>query len=260
MKKQLFLILSCIVLISCSQSSNYIGPVIEPGKIAKDMMSWLYYERDYMRWSADYEALDPSLNEITKGEFLKRLTTGDYLPVKIRTRDSSLYYQLYPLDGSEDKEIGEVISNKAQLVYQYYKMEGKPLPKFHFTDLNGNVYDATTTRGKTLVVNCWFIHCKPCNEEMPRLNQLVEQFANRKDILFVGLAFDPAEDLKKFLKKTAFNYAIVPDKEDYLMNDLQISGYPTHIIINKQGLVEKVIQGDVEEFINVLDEKMMHPQ
>ena len=66
----------------------------------------------------------------------------------------------------------------------------------------------------------------------------------------MSLAFDPSVDLKNFLKKTAFKYAIVPDKEDYLMNNLQISGYPAHLIINKQGMVAKVIDGSIDKYPN----------
>ena len=169
-------------------------------------MSWLYYERDYMVWPGDFEALDVTSKMITKKEFLDDLRTGDYLPVKIKTADSSLCYQLYKIDDSADKEIREVIKAKAQVEYKYFNMEGKPLPQFHFVDLDGNVYDAATTKGKIVVLNCWFISCKPCNEEIPSLNRLVKQLEDRKDILFVSLAFDPAEDLKNFLKKRLIKY------------------------------------------------------
>lgn len=220
-------------------------------------MSWLYYQRDYMVWSSNYETLDAASKAITKDEFLQQLTSGNYLPLRIQTGDSSLCYQLYKLDDSVDEEIANTIKSKAQQVYQYFKMEGHRLPGFHFVDLNGNIYDSITTKGKIVVLNCWFIHCKPCNEEMPRLNELVKQFEDRKDMVFVGLAFDEAEALKKFLKKTVFEYAIVPGKENYLMNDLRISGYPTHLIINKQGVVEKIIEGNVDEFIGELNKVVM---
>ncbi len=188
MKKLFLPLLVCTAVASCSQPSKYKGSVVPPAEITKDLMSWLYYQRDYMAWSSDYETLDVSSRTITKGEFLHRLTTGAYLPLRIKTSDSSLCYQLFKLDNTEDKAIGNTIKDKAQLIYRYFKMEGKPLPGLNFTDLNGDVYDAHTTKGKTVVLNCWFIRCKPCNEEMPRLNELVKQFENREDIVFLGLA------------------------------------------------------------------------
>jgi thiol-disulfide isomerase/thioredoxin len=256
MKRFYLAILIFFALISCSQHSKYVHPVIPPSSIVKNLMSWLYYERDYMVWSADYVALDTASNLITKKKFLERLTTGEFFPVKISTSDSSLCYQLYKLEDSVGEDIRRTIKMKAQMEHQYFAMEGKPLPQFRFVDLNGNIYDTNTTKGKILVLNCWFIRCKPCKEEIPKLNQLVKQFENRKDILFVALAFDSAIDLEKFLKKTVFDYAIVPGKEDYLMNVLKIISYPTHVIVNKHGIIVKIIESSFTEFINDLNKEM----
>lgn len=239
-----------------SQSSNYLGPIEIPSEITRNMMSWLYYERDNIVWSADYISLDTALNKISKENFLKRLITGNYLPLKIRAKDSSLCYQLCLINESADKEIGKVISQKAGTEYNYYKMEGQLLPSFNFTDMNGNVYNNSTTKGKIVVLNCWFIHCQPCNEEIPRLNQLVKKFRNQKDILFIGLAFDAEDELKKFLSKTIFKYAIVAYKEDYLENDLKIISYPTHLIINREGKIVKVIDRSIEELTNALNNEI----
>ncbi len=43
--------------------------------------------------------------------------------------------------------------------------------------------------------------------------------------------------------------------EDYLIDDLQINGYPTHIVVNKNGLVVKVIENNITELINVIEEE-----
>jgi thiol-disulfide isomerase/thioredoxin len=256
MKRWLLQLFIYIPLISCTQPAKYKSPVVEPANIVKDMMSWLYYERDYMVWSADYVALDSEKIQITKDEFLDRLSTGKYFPLRLDTKDSSLCYQLYKLDESADKEIGVIIRNKAQIEHLYYKMEGQPLTEFNFVDLDGNVYNKNTVKGKIVVLKCWFIRCIPCVAEMPRLNQLVSLYENRNDVLFVSLAFDPAIDLRKFLAKTTFNYKTVPDKKNYLMNVLNISQYPTHLLINREGLIMKVTN-NLEEMIQALQKEIL---
>ena len=178
------------------------------------------------------------------------------MPVKIRRSDSVLCYQLYKAGGDVDKSIMETIKNKAQMAYRYLQFEGSHLPQFNFKDLNGNVYNSETTRGKIVVLNCWYIHCQACNEEMPELNKIVDQTKNSNDIVFIGLAFDKADSLKQFLKKKEFKYAIVPDKEKYLMSDLGIVYYPTHIIIDRQGRIRKVVDGGINEFISTLNNEL----
>jgi peroxiredoxin len=248
-----------LALTSCSSTSNDSEPVVPPSAISKDFMSWLYYERDHVQWSADFKALDTAARTIDQSEFLKQLTTGNYLPVKIRTSDSSLCYQLYRPENTADQTIMETIKNKAQMVLRYLQFEGSRLPQFNFTDLNGNVYNPETTKGKIVVLNCWYIHCQACNEEMPELNKIVEKTKDRKDIVFVGLAFDKADSLRQFLAKKEFKYAVVPDKQNYLMNDLGIVYYPTHVIINRQGKIRKIIEGpSVNELIDVLNKEFQN--
>jgi thiol-disulfide isomerase/thioredoxin len=239
-----------------SQTPAYSEPVVHPAIITKDLMTWLFYERDYMDWSADFISLDTFSNQITKGDFLAGLTTGNYLPLRIKTKNDSLCYQLYKLENSIDNEIGRTIKYKAQTEYRYYKMEGQPLPKLDFVDLEGNRYDKETTDGKILVLKCWFIRCRPCIEEMPRLNKLVKEYKYRDDILFVSLAFDSDSELINFLKKTTFRYKTVADKKDYLINDLTISGYPTHLIINKEGKIVKIIE-NVDKMISLLSQEVL---
>ena len=239
-----------------SQSKNYGRPVIGLSVIVKDVMSWLVYERDYMNWSADYISLDTSACQITKKQFLQSLTTGQYLPVRLEYDDSSICYQLFELDESVDNEIRMVIKNKSLTEYQYYNMEGMPLPNFNFIDLNDNVYNTNTAKNKIIVLNCWFIHCAACIAEIPELNKLVNLYKKRQDVLFLALAFDPAIALKAFLKKTTFKYQVVADKTDYLMKELKISGYPTHLLVNKNGEIAKV-SNKLEDLVTALSKEII---
>lgn len=255
--KKCFLVfqVSCVFL-ACRDQPKKSEPVLRPDKITQDMMTWLYYNRDQMRWSADFKALDTNSHLMGKGDFLYILTTGKYLPVKIKTADSSLSYQLYKLNNIVDKEIIEQIKTKAQIAYQYHQLEGQKLPSFNFIDLNGHVYNPATTKGKVVVLNCWFINCQRCVEEMPDLNKIVQQTKKRNDIIFIGLAFDKADDLKTFLSKRRFDYAIVPEKKDYLVNVLGIVYYPTHLIVDREGRIAKIIDGSFNEFIDALNKEI----
>lgn len=63
-------------------------------------------------------------------------------------------------------------------------MKDKPLPNFNFTDLNGHIYNKESCKGKIVVLNFWFINGAPFAAEIPLLNQLVELYKNRNDIIF----------------------------------------------------------------------------
>ncbi|NCD70564.1 TlpA family protein disulfide reductase [Mucilaginibacter agri] len=216
-------------------------PVQKPAAILKDVMSFLYYKRDYLRLTEDFTGYDASMNKISTAEFFRQFATGNYLPLRLKSNFGGNEYRLYPLNAKVNKDLRSVLKGEGETDYRHFKMEAKPLPGLNYTNINGKVYNQQNTKGKIVVLKCWFIACTTCNAEIPELNNLVNRYRNRKDVLFVSLAFDPKDKLVAFSKKTPFNYAIVPVKESYIAHQLNINEYPTHLIVNKQGLVTKVV-------------------
>lgn len=211
----------------------------DPVKLQKDFTAWWNYYNAETKLSADFISLDITGKPISKGSFLKTLETGDYIPVRLTSKNASVIYQLYQLKGAGDKGIRPTIQYQAEIEYKYYEMGGKEIPDFNLTDINGHIYNKENTKGKIVVLKCWFIHCVACVQEMPALNKVVQEYKKRKDIVFVSLAEDSKEQLKEFLTTKAFNYAVVADKKDYMTNELKVTEYPTHFILGKNGLIIK---------------------
>jgi thiol-disulfide isomerase/thioredoxin len=241
MKNNLFylFILFFLGFSACSQSKSYGEPVEKPVQILDNIMSFLTYQDKYVHLSEEFTALDTASNVIGKDVFLKQISTGNYLPLRLNSKEMVL--QLYPLGMSTNEDIRRTLLNLGLHELEFFKMEGTALPSYHFVDLEGKNYTPETTKGKILVLKCWFIHCVPCVQEMPKLNELVKKYESRKDVVFVSLAMDKAVDLRTFLTKKTFNYAVVPEQEGYMVNDLKTNSYPTHIVVNKQGLITKVV-------------------
>lgn len=233
-------------LCACSQQEHKSTgpvpgePVIAPDKILHNYASLYYYKTDEMMLTVNYTALDTASHEISREAFLEAFATGRYLPLKLVTADSSVSYKLYPLPDSTPAGVKSALKYYGETYYKYYKKEGKPFPFISLEDINGQVYTKASTSGKTLVVKCWFIHCGACVKEMPQLNQLVQQYRNRDDVLFLSLAFDDREQLRSFMKKTVFNYAVIPVPQSYISDSLQVNVYPTHLIVDKKGIIRSI--------------------
>ena len=242
-----------ISLAACKQAANNghpdkldkINPVVSPKAILKDLTTVSYYNRDYLKLAEDFYGYDSDGKKISKEEFLKLLAIGTYLPLKLATVDSSLSYILYPLPEITDPSVSWTFSQLGKEYYGNFKKEGRHFPITDFVDVNGKVYDTLATRNKILVFKYWFIRCGACIAEMPKLNQLVKEYNNRNDVLFLSFAFDPKEDLINFLKKTTFNYEVIPVSRKYI-DDLNIEAFPTHMIINKNGMIAKVVNSEEE--------------
>lgn len=115
--------------------------------------------------------------------------------------------------------------------------EGEKFKGDRFTSINKVKFDLKQDPGKVYVFNFWFINCPPCKKEIPELNELVKRYEANKDVVFIGVALDGAYDLKNFLKEMPFNYHIVPDGR-YYSDKYGVKGYPTHLIVGKDGLIK----------------------
>jgi len=257
MKKYILFLLFVVLMatISCSRKPNYGSSNVDFESIKKSQSLWWTYHNQNIILSSNFIALDNLSNRISKDLFLKNLTTGDFIPLKLTATDS-VYYQLFKLDQTSDKSIPDVVKSVADEAYKNFRMEGKVFPKFNFQDLNGIEYSNENTKGKIVVLKCWFIACAPCVAEFPQLNELVEKYKNRTDIVFISLAFDSKEKLQPFLLKKPFRYAVVPDQKQFMFYDLDIKSYPTHIIIDRKGIIRKVVTS-ADEMIDALENDVL---
>lgn len=242
MKLKLFAVLISVIACSCSHKQDYGKPVMEPSSIVKDLMSFLTYREDNVRFYDEFTALDSASNIISKSSFLKLLSTGRYLPVKSVSNDAAIYYKLDRLGDSVINDIKTTIENWGAEEYSYYKLEGTDFPDYQFTDMNGEIYTRRSTKGKIIVLKCWFINCLPCVKEMPMLNKVKEEYLNNKDVLFISLCWDKRERVDSFLKTNVFEYSTVPDQYKFLTENLALNGYPTHFVIDRDGKIVKKSQ------------------
>lgn len=117
-------------------------------------------------------------------------------------------------------------------------LEGKTLPELSLEDIDGNTYTLENLKGKVVVMNFWFIHCKPCVAEIPDLNKLKAKFKD-KPVVFFAVALDSKKALDKFLENTPFDFTVIP-RGGVLARDLRIPHYPYNVILDKDGKLEYV--------------------
>ncbi|WP_341224999.1 redoxin domain-containing protein [uncultured Arcticibacterium sp.] len=247
--KTLVYILFVFVSMSCSESLEQKSAQFEDYKIIgvdvknleQNFRKWWSYHNNHIMLSDEFIALNNNSDSISKGEFLDSLVTGNYIPVKLASVDSIELYGLYKLSKAADASIKKTIINSANTTIHYYRMEGIRFPEFHFIDLDGNEFTNESIKNKDVLVKCWFIGCTACVKEFPELNKMVSHYKEREDMEFISLAYDSSDDLRKFLKKKKFDYSVVPVERSFIDETLNIHSFPTHFIINKKGIIKKVI-------------------
>ncbi|MDG2433363.1 TlpA disulfide reductase family protein [Flavobacterium sp.] len=230
-----------LLLVSCSNATHYGSPEVNPLEIQKNFMDWWTYHYNNVMLSRDFFGLDANAKEISKEEFLIALRDGGFIPIRLNSsNEENFHYQLFKIEPSSDTSIQATIAEEAFSTLHNYKKEGTAFPNFSFKDLDGNLISNDNLKGKIVVVKCWFIHCVACIEEFPEVNAMAAKYKNRKDIVFISLAEDTPEQLRTFLAKRPLSYSVVPNLKLYMNETLQINGFPTHFIVNKEGIIEKV--------------------
>lgn len=133
-------------------------------------------------------------------------------------------------------------------------MLNKPAPTFELKDHTGRAWSLAALQGKVVVLNFWFTACAACISEMPELNKLTQVYTP-KDVVFLALTFNNADQTRKFLQQHTFNYTLLTDSHavDEMYN---IRSWPTSIVIDKEGKLKTIIQSNEnirEELRKVID-------
>jgi peroxiredoxin len=213
--------------------------VVQPANILQGSDQIANYITQYVNFDSDFSTFDTEGKVMDKQAFLNEVLSGNYLPLRLKTDSSENSYKLYKINVLiEDSPKYYLIDQASQGLFQL-SLIGKTAPKFEFVDLAGHKYDNQNTRGKILVMKFWFIGCVACVQEMPEVNKIVDRYRGRKDILFVSLASDKAESLKKFLKQVTFKYQTVANADYYMVDSIGTKAFPSHLIIGRDGKIKK---------------------
>jgi thiol-disulfide isomerase/thioredoxin len=129
------------------------------------------------------------------------------------------------------------------------------LPAFQFTLIDGSVIKSEDLKGKVAVIDFWGTWCGPCIQEIPSYNQLYTEKKGRGMVL-LGLAVDSGTEaeVRSAAKKLSIGYPVAAPK----LKDLDIFGdigvIPTTWVIDREGNVAKVFEGESAEKRRVLRE------
>ncbi|MGY3052291.1 peroxiredoxin [Pedobacter sp. UYEF25] len=225
--------------------------------LTKDFITYWSYHYTFVKLFKDFIPLDTSGNVIAKKKFLQKVSEGMHFPLLHSTKDKVWQYELVAIPQNVKKEIGPVVAAYGERQLAYFNQEKTQVPYFKFEDVNGVEYSSTNTKGKILILKCWFLACHACVLEIPALNQMVQKYKNRKDIVFLSLVSDEKAPVKEFLEKTLFDYPVVASQDNFITEKLRVNTYPTHFLIDKQGKIVKIVNeaSDLEELLALAVEK-----
>jgi peroxiredoxin len=122
-------------------------------------------------------------------------------------------------------------------------VQGDVAPDFVLQNSKGQTRKLSNFRGKVVLVNLWATWCPPCVAELPVLDRIAADYADR-GLVVLGVAGDEnTQDVTDFLAKSPVHFEALFDPNGAIGTQYGITGYPETFFVDRQGRLQDKIIG-----------------
>lgn len=123
---------------------------------------------------------------------------------------------------------------------------------FSLKNLQGKTISTSLLKNKVIVLDFWATWCAPCIASFPTMQQVVNEYKNDTNVVFLFVDTweykEPKkmmENAKTFIKKNKYSFQVLLDEENKVVSKFKVDAIPYKFIINKRG--EIVFMGDTTD-------------
>ncbi len=110
---------------------------------------------------------------------------------------------------------------------------GSMAPDFTLPDRNGQPWQLSRHRGRTLLINFWATWCAPCRREMPALERLQQKLGGDA-FEVVGIHVGPGQGIERFLEEVPISFTLLTDA-DLALENWKVPMLPATFLIDAEG-------------------------
>ena len=116
-----------------------------------------------------------------------------------------------------------------------------------FNKLGGGTIDLNDyVNKKPVILDFWASWCPYCQKNMPILNQLYLKYKDQVEVIGVNMQ-ETEQTAQRFIESKEIKFPIVLDRDSIITKEFGVLYTNTHVLIGIDGLVIKVIPGDIQE-------------
>ncbi|MFP3508553.1 thiol-disulfide oxidoreductase ResA [Peribacillus sp. SIMBA_075] len=125
--------------------------------------------------------------------------------------------------------------------------KGSDAPNFVLTDMEGKEHKLSEYKGQGVFLNFWGTYCKPCEYEMPYMENQYKSFKDQGvEILAVNVG-ESDYAVNNFITKHNLTFPVMIDKGREVENAYRVDILPVTFLVDKEGKVVDIITGALTE-------------
>jgi peroxiredoxin len=125
---------------------------------------------------------------------------------------------------------------------------GDPAPDFVTVLSDGRVVQLSNFYGQPVWLNFWGSWCPPCRSEMPEMEAAYEDLAPRGLVMLAVSLDEPPEAAFTYVQRNGATYLVAADPKRTMTGAAYpISNFPTHILIDRDGIVRDVVLAELDK-------------
>jgi peroxiredoxin len=129
-------------------------------------------------------------------------------------------------------------------------------PDFTLHTLSGPNMRLQEQRGKVVLINFWATWCGPCQQEMPKLNQLYEKYHAAGFVLLGVNVDDDVRHAGDVAGKLGLKFPVLLDTDKAISHLYDLSTMPSTVLIDRDGKVRYIHKGYLTGVENDYDKQI----
>lgn len=115
---------------------------------------------------------------------------------------------------------------------------GAKAPDFSLQRLGGgSEISLADLRGRVVLVNFWATWCKPCEDEMPSMEELYRRLGSKGFELVAVSVDEEVAPVEEFKERMSITFPIALDPSQATSRLYQTTGFPESLLVDREGVV-----------------------
>lgn len=124
---------------------------------------------------------------------------------------------------------------------------GDPAPDLAALGADGETILLSDFRGQPVWLNFWGSWCPPCRSEMPDMEAAYQRLAPQGLVMLAVSLDEPVADAIRYADLNGATYLVAGDPYRQGTAAYPIANFPTHILIDREGIVRDIVLAELNE-------------